>query len=111
MLSPVVIGAGSLAGSAVLALWLQARHGEIGPQSLRGAVAASLLAMALLDAVGPAMRGASSVGGSPVALLLVANPIAFFAFWSGGALMRAFLNGPVAPTRARARSRRSKIDR
>jgi hypothetical protein len=93
MVSPVAIGLGSAAGSAVLGLWL-ARYRSVGPQSLQGAMAACGVAVILLAAVGPAMRWVVASSGGPAALLAVADPIFVFAFWSGGALIRAFAGTP-----------------
>jgi hypothetical protein len=111
MLSPVAIGAASCVGSALLAFWMLARRRSFGPQSVRGAGLAVLVALVLLGTLGPVMLWAVGLAGRPVALLAVADPIFVFAFWSGGLLIQAFVGGPGEPRRAYARARRSKRHR
>jgi len=91
VVGPAVIGVGSGVASAVLAFWLVAYRPGVGPQTLRGCLAASAGAFGLLVFLGPAMDAATSVGGAPAALLAVADPIVGFSFWSGALLIRAFV--------------------
>lgn len=93
MLSPAVVGTASAFCSGLLGLWL-VRYRQLGPQTLKGAAVGCVLAMALLTAVGPAMRWAIASSGGAPALLLIADPVFAFAFWSGGMLLRAFVRGP-----------------
>src|SRR5437764_595665 len=93
MLSPAVIGVAAGACCGLLGFWLVARFRAFGPQTLRGAVITSLVAAALLQAIGPAMRMTVAATDDAVALLAVAAPILTFSFWSGGILVRAFAGG------------------
>ena len=91
MLPPAAISLGSGAACAVLAFWLVAFRPELGPQSLRGCLAATAGAFGLLIFIGPAMDVAVDLVGAPAALLGVADPILAFSFWSGALLIRAFV--------------------
>ena len=93
MLSPAVIGTTSAFCSGLLGLWL-VRYRALGPQTLKGAAVGCVVAMALLTAVGPAMRWVVASSGGAAALLAVADPVFVFAFWSGGMLLRALVRGP-----------------
>jgi hypothetical protein len=91
VISPAVIGVGSGIASAVLAFWLVAYRPGLGPQSLRGCLAASAGAFGLLVFLGPALDAAIDVGGPALGLLAVADPILAFSFWAGALLIRAFV--------------------
>lgn len=91
MLAPAAISLGSGAACAVLAFWLVAFRPGLGPQSMRGCLAATAGAFGLLVFIGPAMEVALDLGGAPFALLGVADPILAFSFWSGALLIRSFV--------------------
>jgi hypothetical protein len=112
MLSAQVIGLSSAVGGALLALWVVARYRGFGPQTIRSSLVAVVASIVLLQGAGPAMRWAIHSTSPAVALLAVAVPMFTIAFWSGGVLMRAAVNGMSggfrdrAPERVRARDRR-----
>lgn len=91
VLAPQVISLGSGAACAVLAFWLAAFRPTFGPQSVSRCLAAAASAFGLLVFIGPAMHAALGLGGAPVALLGVADPILAFSFWSCALLIRAFV--------------------
>jgi hypothetical protein len=91
VVGPAAIGVGSGIACALLAFWLVASRPGLGPQTLRGCLAAAAGAFGLLVFLGPAMDVAIGVGGTPAGLLAVADPILAFSFWSGALLVRAFV--------------------
>jgi hypothetical protein len=107
MLTAQVIGLGSAVGGALLALWALARYRDFGPQTIRSSVLTVAACLLLLQGVRPAMTWAIDSISPAVALLGIAVPGFTFAFWSGGVLMRALLNGASGglPVRARERVR------
>ena len=110
VLSPAAIGVGAAACCGVVGLWLVVRFRDLGPQTMRGSIATSVLAIALMQGVGPAMRWGVASLGPAIALLVVAAPILTFAFWSGGIMIRSFAAGPGSgslqrPERQRVRAR------
>jgi hypothetical protein len=98
VLGPAAIGFGSGIGCALLAFWLVACRPGLGPQTLRGCLAAAAGAFGLLVFLGPAMDVALGIGGDAAGLLAVADPILAFSFWSGALLIRAFLGGASTRT-------------
>jgi uncharacterized membrane protein len=105
MLTAQVIGLGAAVGGALLALWVLARYREFGPQTIRSSVLAVAASLLILQGAGPAMSWAVHSMNPAVALLAIAVPMFTFAFWSGGALMRAVLNATSGGFRVRARER------
>jgi hypothetical protein len=105
MLTAQVIGLGSAVGGALLALWVLARYRDFGPQTVRSSILTVAASVLLLQGVGPAMTWAKDSVSPAVALLAIAVPGFTFAFWSGGVLMRALVDGTSGGSRVRARER------
>jgi hypothetical protein len=103
------VGAGTLVGSAALALWVVVRYREFGPKTLRSSLVACAAAYGLLRVTGFAMEWIAASTHPAVALLLVAVPSFTCAWWSAGVLLRTFVaggpNGPMKPVRKRIRRR------
>ena len=112
MLAAQVIGFGAAVGGALLALWALARFRDFGPQTIRSSLLAVAASLLLLQGAGPAMSWAIHSMNPAAALLAIAVPMFTFAFWSGGTLLRAALDGTSGGFRVRARERaRARDDR
>jgi hypothetical protein len=79
-------------GAALLALWLNVRFPNRGPQTFRSAGLVVVCANGLLVVAGPATGAADTLAGPVVALLTVYLPLLTFAFWSGFRLLRSSLD-------------------
>ena len=89
----MVIGIGTMVGSALLALWVLVRYREFGPHSLRSSVAVCVVAALVLGSAPTTVPWVVDAVSPPVALLTVAVPMFVLAFWSAGVLMRVFAAG------------------
>ncbi|HET8527970.1 MAG TPA: hypothetical protein VFL60_03595 [Gaiellaceae bacterium] len=84
-----------LAGSALLAAWTLVRFERARPRTLRGAVAAKLVAVLLLVALPPLVDAASAApAGRLLVIFAVALPIFTFFFLAAGWFLRTLL-GPL----------------
>jgi hypothetical protein len=84
------------AGAALLALWTVLRFDRIGPRTVFWAMVNVIAACVLLQVLLPAALGTIAESGIPAATWIsvfgVALPLLFYAFVSGGWIVRAAMS-------------------